>query len=464
MLKYYILLHITLNLLIMKYILNFLVDFINIVNEMSPYLMLGFLFAGILKVLFPQRMIDKYLGSSNNRSVINACLIGIPLPLCSCGVIPTGMSFYKSGASKGASVAFLISTPQTGIDSILVTYSLLGLPFTIIRPFVALITGIIGGTLSNKFEKLSTPEIKINISEENTDSCCTEETKIETKNKSLIETITAILKYAFVDFLQDIAKWLIFGLVLAATISVILPEDFFVEYIANDFVGMVIMLFASIPLYICATSSVPVAAVLMLKGLSPGAALVFLMAGPATNAATITVMNKVMGKKTTAIYLFAITIGALGFGLIIDNFLPREWFSMLDYNSDHLAHQHGGLPIVLQWASSISLMLLILNAYRLKYISSRKHKKPLVKNNKMDFSQLTFVQNKTYIVKGMTCNHCKNSLEKHIGEIKNITKGEVNLQQETLYLEGNNINIEDIKKIIKSLGFEYHGEYTKKVK
>jgi len=448
----------------MKYILSFLVDFINIVNEMSPYLMLGFFFAGILKVLFPQKMIDKYLGSNNNRSVINACLIGIPLPLCSCGVIPTGMSFYKSGASKGASVAFLISTPQTGIDSILVTYSLLGLPFTIIRPLVALITGIIGGNMSNKFEKLSSPEIKINISEDTcSDSCC--DTKATVKNNNIVDTIRSILKYAFVDFLQDIAKWLIMGLVLAATISVLLPKDFFIDYIANDFLGMLIMLIASIPLYICATSSVPVAAVLMMKGLSPGAALVFLMAGPATNAATITVMNKVMGKKTTIIYLFAIIIGALGFGFLIDNFIPREWFLMLpNIDTAHAGHQHTGLPIYLQWASSISLFLLIINAYRIKY--NKKNSKNIIenkpKNSKINFSEMTLTQHKTIKITGMTCNHCKNSVEKHISLIKNINKITVNLEQEIAYIEGYNISLDIIKEKVESLGFKYIGEIKDK--
>ena len=151
----------------MEYINQFIVDFIDILNEMSPYLMLGFLFAGILKVAFPQRIIDKYLGQKNSKSVLNASLIGIPLPLCSCGVIPTGISFFKSGATKGSSVSFLISTPQTGIDSILVTYSLLGLPFAIIRPFIALATGFFGGVLTNKVD-----DSKDIDSNEYTDSGC----------------------------------------------------------------------------------------------------------------------------------------------------------------------------------------------------------------------------------------------------------------------------------------------------
>jgi len=214
-------------------------DFITILNEMSPYLLLGFFFAGILKAFLPQSFIDKYLAKKDSRSVLNAALIGIPLPLCSCGVIPTGISFFKNGASKGSSVSFLISTPQTGIDSILVTYSLLGLPFAIIRPFVALFTGLLGGIITNKTDN---SEIVSEFEACSGDTCCSDDENKKTKKESKIYTL---FKYAFVDFLQDIASWLIIGLVLAAVISVLLPDDFFASYINNDYLGMVIILFAS---------------------------------------------------------------------------------------------------------------------------------------------------------------------------------------------------------------------------
>jgi uncharacterized membrane protein YraQ (UPF0718 family) len=205
----------------MDYLNQFIIDFIEILNEMSPYLMLGFFFAGVLKVAFPQRFIDKYLGQKNSKSVLNASLIGIPLPLCSCGVIPTGISFFKSGATKGSSVSFLISTPQTGVDSILVTYSLLGLPFAIIRPFIALITGFFGGVLTNKVDDSDQINSDENIGEscssDGKDACgCDsdgEASKVE-KNK-----IYTLFHYAFVEFLQDISKWLIIGLLLAAFIQ-----------------------------------------------------------------------------------------------------------------------------------------------------------------------------------------------------------------------------------------------------
>ena len=421
---------------------------------MSPYLLLGFLFAGILKVAFPQKIIDKYLGKKNAKSVLYASLLGIPLPLCSCGVIPTGISFYKSGASKGSSVSFLISTPQTGIDSILVTYSLLGLPFAIIRPFIALITGFLGGLLANRFDT----DEKV-IPEPIQDSCCTTEKKsdcecddnCDSQAKEKKSALYTMFKYAFVDFLQDISKWLIVGLLLAAFISVLIPDDFFSSYIGNDFIGMLVILVASIPLYICATSSVPIAAILMMKGISPGAALVFLMAGPATNAATITVLNKVMGKKTMWSYLLSIVSGALVFGLLIDNVFPREWFEMASLHDHMNAHEgHWMLPKWLQWASSILLSSLILNGYLQKYLSGKRTDNTTSSEN--------IVDDKIIVINGMSCNHCKNSVEKHIGALSNIIKAEVNLEQKKLHLLGKSINLKIIKKEIESLGFEFGGE------
>lgn len=420
---------------------------------MSPYLMLGFLFAGILKVAFPQSFIDKYLGQKNRKSVFYASLIGVPLPLCSCGVIPTGISFFKSGATKGSSVSFLISTPQTGVDSILVTYSLLGLPFAIIRPFIALTTGFLGGLLTNKLDdtkkinsQIASYSSKESDSAECSDGCCDSKTQKQSK-------LYTMFKYAFVDFLQDISKWLIIGLLLAAVISILIPDDFFASFIGNEFFGMLVILIASIPLYVCATSSVPVAAILLMKGLSPGAALVFLMAGPATNAATITVLNKVLGKKTMWAYLISIVSGALFFGLLIDNFLPREWFTLSGLHSSMSAHEgHWHLPLWIQWTSSISLSLLIINGYLQKYLSGKKDLIHQSKQKEMDEKWIT--------VNGMSCNHCKNSVEKHIGNLEYIKFAEVNLEQKNLHLKGSDINLEQIKKELEGLGFEYGGEIT----
>ncbi len=424
----------------MIYITEFISNFIDILNEMSPYLLLGFFFAGVLKIAFPQSFIDKYLGKKNAKSVLYAALLGVPLPLCSCGVIPTGMSFYKNGASKGASVSFLISTPQTGVDSILVTYSLLGLPFAVIRPIVSLITGIFGGIVTNKLDNSSTTKTVENETA-CTNTCCSMPKKKHSK-------IYILFKYAFVDFLQDISKWLIIGLLLAAFISVLIPDNFFAQYISNDILGMLVILLVSIPLYICATSSVPIAAVLLMKGLSPGAALVFLMAGPATNAATITVLNKVLGKKTMWLYLVSIISGAVLFGLFIDNFLPREWFSLGALAQQVTGnHVHWHLPKWLQWGSNILLLLLIINGYIQKYIHQNKEIK---RTNSMNEKIIT--------VNGMSCKHCKNNVEKNLSTLENINFVEVNLEQKKVILKGENIDLDVIKNTINGLGYEYIGE------
>ena len=322
----------------MDYILKYFEVLWDLTADMAPYLLLGFLFAGLLKVFLPQNMMARYLGKSSTRSVFNASLLGIPLPLCSCGVLPAGISLYKNGASKGASVSFLTSTPQTGVDSILVTWSMLGLPFALIRPIAALFTGVSGGVLVNKLEK------EKNFEQDH------EQFKAVRQKPSL----KAILDYAFVEMMADIAKWLVIGLMIAAFISVLLPDNFFKDFQISGLLGMIVILVASIPLYICATSSVPIAAVLLMKGISPGALLVFLMAGPATNAATMTVIGKNLGKKTLWIYLAALVVGSLIFGLVIDLFLPASWF--LPVAGMLPGHEHSILPY---WFELLCAVILV---------------------------------------------------------------------------------------------------------
>lgn len=421
--------------MIIDYLFNYIIALWDLTLEMSPYLLLGFLIAGVLYVYFPKEKVTQYLGRNNFKSTLNAALIGIPLPLCSCGVIPTGISFYKNGASKGSSVSFLISTPQTGVDSILATYSLLGLPFAIIRPIIALVTGVLGGLITNSVEKhelVNTPKIPDND-------------KTLDKGKSKLNTM---LHYAFVEFLQDISKWLVIGLLLAALMAVLIPDDFFTNYLANEYLSMLIVLVASIPLYVCATGSVPIAAVLLMKGLSPGAAIVFLMAGPATNAATMTVIGKVMGKRTLFSYMASIIGGALFFGILINEFLPREWFT------DHMVHIHDGhgthlIPHWLSVASSIVLILLIINGYAQKYLVKKKMNTVEI-NNEMN--------EKTVKVSGMTCNHCKTNVHNNLSAIAGIENIEIDLESGKVKMTGEDINLEEVKSKVESIGYQYEGE------
>ena len=418
----------------------YLSELLSIMNEMAPYLLLGFLFAGILHVAFPGRKVQRFLGRRNFGSVVNASIFGIPLPLCSCGVIPTGVSFYKNGASKGSSVSFLISTPQTGVDSIMVTYSLLGLPFAIIRPIIALITGVVGGVLTNARDKRSVVESNASAN----DSCAV---GVKKGNK-----FTRIFSYAFGDFLQDIQKWLVIGILLAALIAVIIPDNFFAEKVDSTLLGMLIMLLAAIPLYVCATASVPIAAVLMLKGISPGAALVFLMAGPATNIATMTVLGKVFGRKTLTTYLVSIIGGAIFFGFVINYFLPIEWFTQ-GLKDGHL---HGHLlPGWLKLASTIVLTALIINGIFQKNKSRfkrfvRKNKIPVIKMKPKD------IDTSIIIVEGMTCNHCKANVEKALQSIHNIYNVHADIATGEVAIDGE-INIEKIKTVLDDIGYEFKG-------
>lgn len=403
---------------------------------MSPYLLFGFLLAGILHVYFPRHKVIRYLGKNNLKSVILASLIGVPLPLCSCGVIPTGVGFYKSGASKGSTVSFLISTPQTGVDSIFVTYSMLGLPFAILRPIIAFVTGIFGGVLTNSSEKKKAVVTEI------------EEEKVE---KSTTSPFLRMLKYGFVDFMQDLSKYLIIGLLLAALISVLVPENFFANYISNQYLEMLVVLAVAVPLYVCATGSVPIAMVLLMKGMSPGAALVFLMAGPATNAATITVLGKVLGKKTLFVYLFSIIAGAMFFGILINNFLPQEWFYMMNYSTGH--NHEEMLPKWIGISSTLVLIGLIINGYLQKYLNKNKKQEVVKQIDKLEIMNTIKIS-----VKGMSCNHCQANVEKNLSKIEGITKVEASHVNEEVIINGENVDLDKIGKLIEELGYEYNGK------
>ncbi len=421
----------------MEIINKYLIALWDLTLEMSPYLLLGFLIAGLLYIYFPKEKVTRYLGKNNLRSTLNAALIGVPLPLCSCGVIPTGISFYKHGASKGSSVSFLISTPQTGVDSILATYSLLGLPLAIIRPIIALLTGIFGGFVTNSIEHDKAVET-------NQDNNQHQQPTIKKKSK-----IKSMLHYAFVEFLQDISKWLIIGLLLAALMAVLIPDDFFTNYLSNEYLSMAIVLLASIPLYVCATGSVPIAAVLLMKGLSPGAAIVFLMAGPATNAATMTVIGNVLGRKTLISYMISIIGGAIFFGVLVNEFLPREWFTA------HLVHIHDGhgahlLPAWLKIGSSLLLIGLLINGYIQKYLGKKKIEEKTVTDKDM--------AEKTVKVSGMTCNHCKANVQNNLSTIQGVENIEIDLESGKVKMTGDEIDLNEVKSKVESIGYQYDGE------
>lgn len=287
---------------------TFAQDLWHTLAEMSPYLLFGFLVAGLLSVLISPESVERHLGSKGLAPLLKASLFGIPLPLCSCGVIPVSMSLRKHGASKGATISFLLSTPQTGADSIFVTLSLLGPVFAILRPVAALITGLVGGSLVQLTEQKT--DSQNSAPEKCTDPCC------EKHNPK--PAIIRILHYGFVALPRDIAKAMIIGLIIAAAISAVIPNDYFAPLLGGGIIAMLVMMLLGIPVYVCATASVPIAAALIAKGASPGVALVFLMTGPATNAAAFTTILSVLGKKTAIIYITTVAGCAVTFGLLLD--------------------------------------------------------------------------------------------------------------------------------------------------
>jgi len=419
---------------VIEVIITYLSELIRLVNEMSPYLLLGFLFAGVLRVFFPRHIIAKFMGGRNLRSVVNASLLGVPMPLCSCGVLPAGVGFYKNGATRGSTVSFLISTPQTGIDSIMATYALLGLPLAIIRPVVAFITGVIGGVLGNWADKNGPIEDSHLLSEE------------EKHERSLKE----LFRYGFVELLQDISKWLIIGMLVAALLSVLIPDGFFTDQITSEYLAMLLMILASVPLYICATGSIPIAAVLLLKGLSPGAALVLLMAGPATNVATMAVIGNTLGKRSLWVYLVSIIGGALLFGILINELIPREWIT--GFIPSGLVELHEHPTGWIKWISSALLALLMLNGYLMKIIQNRRN---TVENAKKSERMKRHIH--TFQVEGMTCNHCKVNVEKGLSDLKTVTEVLAEPEQNRVTIQAESVNDSHIRETIEGLGYVFKG-------
>ena len=296
---------------------------------MAPYILFGLLFAGILHELVPETLVTKHLGNETLASVIKATLFGIPLPLCSCGVIPLATSIKKSGASKGATLSFLISTPITGIDSIMATYGIFGWIFTLYRLITSMIMAIVAGILTNIFQEdtqlqksvHATPASASDLSPSDPlqeEGCCAANSCLESGKSTQGFSFMSAMHYAFVTLFSDIAKALFWGLLFGALITVIIPEDLSELLKDHGWLSYLIVIAIAVPMYVCATASLPIAAGLILSGVNAGAAFVFLSAGPATNTVTIGVVKKMLGKRSLGIYLGSIIIGSILFGVGLD--------------------------------------------------------------------------------------------------------------------------------------------------
>lgn len=431
-------------------------EILHIVNEMSPFLLLGFLLAGIMHAFIPGKFYTKYLAKPNMASVFRATLIGIPLPLCSCGVIPTAMGMRKDGASKGAVASFLICTPQTGIDSIIATLSLMGLPFAIVRPIAACLTGIFSGFLVNTFDKNPEGEARNDVKEEE-----------HHDNRSFSEKIREALEYSMIEMMEDIGKWLVVGLVIAGLITAFVPDSFFMAFEGNTWASMLLVMVIVLPMYLCATGSIPIAVALIMKGLTPGAGMLLLMVGPACNLASMLIVRKVMGTRTLVAYLAAIVIGSIGFGYFIDYL---HFSGLVDFTSSIMAvgdccEEHTSW---FTWTCTGILTLLLINALVLPKLGLRKahhchchehdhehgddcccHEH---NHEQGDDSCCHEGQKKVYHIGGMNCNHCRAAAEKALREVSGVEDVTVDLASREAHIKGN-ASEDSLRKAVEAIGF-----------
>lgn len=404
--------------------MDFVYALINMLAEMAPYLLFGFLVAGMLYAFVPSSFYRNHLSRPGFVSVLKAALIGVPLPLCSCGVLPTAVSLRRNGASKGAATSFLIATPQTGLDSIAATFSLLGPAFAVIRPVAALLTAFIGGMLVDHEDKVCGQD------------CEKEVDTIEAPvAHGFWRRLRDALRYGFVDMIQNIGKWLVIGLVIAAAITVFVPDGFFTIFAEYPLLSMIAVVIVAVPMYVCSTGSIPIALSLMLKGLSPGAAFVLLMAGPAANFASVIIVGKSLGKRAAATYLGTIVVGAILIGTGIDYLMPRDWFTMPLVARSSNSCLHIGL---FSGICSVVLIALLINALIKKYTSNRAE---IMENGQI-----------TVIVKGMSCGHCKAMVEKSLAKLDGVKAVAVDLASGETKIQGSP-DMGEVRKIVEDLGF-----------
>lgn len=354
----------------------FLANFIEVSLEAAPWLLFGLLAAGLIKVWIPESFMKRVLGGSGMWPVVKGAIIGAPLPLCSCGVLPAAIGLRRSGASDGATLSFLVATPETGVDSIGVSYVLLGPFMTVIRVIAAVFSAIITGLLAVLFlrrqkqylpekesavsscssgscsEPSSTPAVEVESSCCSTDSCSSEaEGGSEFWSRNL-----SGLKYGLSDIWDDIAYWLLFGVAMAAALTTFFPGQALAEW-GSGLPAMILMLLVGIPMYICATASTPLAAGLLIAGISPGTILVLLLAGPATNMATIAILFKEMGRKIVIVYLIGISLSSIGFGLLTDYIVTAN-------DIDISAQIEGATEVVPEGIAIISVIILVFAAIK----------------------------------------------------------------------------------------------------
>ncbi|MBU1230703.1 MAG: SO_0444 family Cu/Zn efflux transporter [Proteobacteria bacterium] len=337
-------------------------------RQAAPFLLFGFFVAGLLKALAPGDLLARHFGGRGLVSVLKGALVGAPLPLCSCGVLPAAMGLRRQGAGAGATAAFMIATPETGVDSLAVTYAMIDPLMTVLRPVAAILTAVFAGLAANLLPERLIPALKVEAA--CASGCCAGAAAgaAGSGRPGLAARLRAGQGHAYGEMLADIGLWLVLGVLVAGAIAAFVPPTFFLDALGGEFTSMLAMLLVGVPMYVCASSSTPIAASLLLKGLNPGAALVFLLSGPATNATTLTVMARTFGSALTAVYLASIVGCSLGFG-----FLTNRIYAALGIDIHSvLGTVTEAVPPWLERGSAVVLAALILRALLLAHLARRR--------------------------------------------------------------------------------------------
>jgi len=403
-----------------------------VLGQMSPYLLLGFLVAGALSVLVSPAFVERHLGRGRSGGVLKAVVFGVPLPLCSCGVIPLAASARRHGASRGATVAFLLSTPQTGVDSIAATYAMLGGVFAVFRPVAALVTGLFGGLLVQAAEhgEDENPAAVASAGAAGKSTACTASCCDQNPAQP---ALIRMLRYGLVTLPRDIAWPLLLGVVVAGTIAAIIPPGAMQPYVGGGVLSMLMMIVVGMPVYICATASVPVAAGLIHLGASPGAALAFLIAGPATNAATVMTVWRVLGRRTLVVYMLTIVASAVLFGLTLDAIYNAA--SLPAAVSTLECHQHIAVKDHL-WAVALLLVLagsIVLGGRHAASMAAapspnRTDTERTSRVGQEDTSVTPPGRQVVLEIQGMTCNHCAAAVKQALESVPGVIEASVGLK------------------------------------
>jgi uncharacterized membrane protein YraQ (UPF0718 family)/copper chaperone CopZ len=436
----------------MELILTFVTASWAVFGAMAPYLLLGFIVAGLLSVVISPEWVERHLGGNGLGQVFKASFFGVPLPLCSCGVIPVAASLRRHGAGKGATTAFLLSTPQTGVDSIAVTYALLGPFLAVVRPVAAFITGIFGGGLVQAVERNGAEGLTVGA-EPIAGSCC-EDDSCEGDGRDRPKIVEA-LHYGLVVLPRDIGKALIFGVAISGLIATFVAPQALESYLGGGLWPMLAAMAVGIPLYVCATASTPIALGLIHAGLSPGAALVFLISGPATNSAALTTLWKVLGRRSAILYLITVVVSSLATGFAVDGLisaggLPESALvpaasAMPDAGAEHVHHEASGNGSWFEIASALALLVVLGNALRPR---RKPEGEEMVAEESEQVVELR--------IDGMRCNGCVQSVQRALSEIAGVIDADVRLDEGRALVRGNGVSVDNLVEAVASLGFKAH--------